>query len=67
VAGNLPAAAIKNPDGRYAAPTTQATAVALTKATVNSNPHSADYLTENLDARYTFKNANSYPLSATAR
>ena len=39
-------------------------AVALTKAQINMNPSSTDYLLENLDNVYTNPDPRTYPLSS---
>ena len=58
-----PVASIANPDGRFVQPTARNVTEALTKAVVNENPRSADYLQEDLAGVYANRNPDSYPLS----
>jgi len=57
-------AALRNPAGRYVLPSATNVTVALTAAQIDENPHSADFLQQNLDRVYTFRNPRSYPLSS---
>jgi ABC-type phosphate transport system substrate-binding protein len=61
---HVPVASLGNPAGRYVLPTPHDVTVALTRAVINENPHSARYLQENLNNVYTYKNRDSYPLSS---
>jgi len=61
---HYPAVKVLNPAGYYVLPTASNVAVALTKAVINENPHSTDFLQQNLDAVYTFTDPRSYPLSS---
>jgi ABC-type phosphate transport system substrate-binding protein len=61
---HAPVAALRNPAGRYVLPSATNVTVALTAAQIDENPHSADFLQQNLDRVYTFRNPRSYPLSS---
>jgi ABC-type phosphate transport system substrate-binding protein len=60
----IPVAALRNPAGRYVRPTAANVTVALTAAQINENPHSPQFLQQNLDHVYTFRDPRSYPLSS---
>jgi ABC-type phosphate transport system substrate-binding protein len=60
---HVPVLRLRNPAGRYVLPTAVDVTVALTKAVINENPHSKNFLQQNLDAVYTFRDPRSYPLS----
>ncbi|WP_051951371.1 phosphate ABC transporter substrate-binding protein PstS [Actinacidiphila yeochonensis] len=60
----FPVAKIENADGYYTEPTASNVAVALTKATINTNKSSSQYLTQILDNVYTYKDPRTYPLSS---
>ncbi|MET8635757.1 phosphate ABC transporter substrate-binding protein PstS [Streptomyces sp. NPDC004096] len=60
----FPVAKVLNQAGYYVEPTASSVAVALTKAQINNNPLSANYLTQNLDNVYTFGDRRTYPLSS---
>ncbi len=57
-------ARVRNPAGRYVLPTAHNVTVALTQASINENPRSANYLQENLNKVYVYDNPDSYPVSA---
>lgn len=59
-----PAAKIGNAAGYFTLPTQYNVAVALTKAVINQDKSSPDYLLQNLDSVYTFNDPRSYPLSS---
>jgi phosphate ABC transporter phosphate-binding protein len=59
-----PVAKVLNRAGYYVEPTPNNTAVGLLKATVNTNPNSAAYLTANLSGVYNNPDRRSYPLSS---
>jgi ABC-type phosphate transport system substrate-binding protein len=59
-----PAVALRNPAGDYVLPTPVNVTTALTRAVIDEDPHSPNYLQENLDRVYTFGDPKSYPLSA---
>jgi ABC-type phosphate transport system substrate-binding protein len=59
-----PALALRNPAGKYVLPTTANVTTALTAALINEDSHSPDFLQENLNPVYAFKNPASYPLSS---
>jgi ABC-type phosphate transport system substrate-binding protein len=61
---HIPVVAVLNPGGYYVEPTASNVAVALTKAVINENPHSQNFLQQNLDGVYTFTDPRSYPLSS---
>jgi len=61
---HYPVVKVLNPAGYYVLPSASNVAVALTKAVINENPHSTDFLQQNLDAVYTFTDPRSYPLSS---
>jgi ABC-type phosphate transport system substrate-binding protein len=60
---NEPAVEVRNAAGDYVLPTPANVTTALTKALINEDPHSPNYLQEDLNPVYTFKNPSSYPLS----
>ncbi|WP_182377526.1 substrate-binding domain-containing protein [Nocardioides sp. WS12] len=60
----FPSAQIKNAAGFYTLPTEHAVAVALTRAKINNDKRSANYLSQDLTAVYPYKDPRSYPLSA---
>jgi phosphate transport system substrate-binding protein len=59
-----PVAKIENKAGYFTLPTQYNVAVALTKAVINYNKQSADYLLENLDHVYVDPDKRTYPLSS---
>ena len=59
-----PVVAMENPAGYYVLPTASNVAVALTQAQINEDPNSPDFLQQNLDNVYTYKDPRSYPLSS---
>lgn len=61
---NYPSAKLLNSAGYFTLPTQYNVAVALTKAQINMNPSSKDYLTQNLDNVYTNPDPRTYPLSS---
>jgi ABC-type phosphate transport system substrate-binding protein len=61
---HIPVVAVLNPAGYYVQPTPGNVAVALTKAVINLNANSTDYLQQNLNNVYTFTDPRSYPLSS---
>src|SRR5205085_5790551 len=61
---HFPVVKLLNPAGYYVLPTAQNVAVALTKAVINSDSHSVNFLQQNLDPVYTYKDPRSYPLSS---
>ena len=61
---NYPVARIENSAGYYTAPTQYNVAVALTKAVINYNKSSPDYLLQNLDNVYADNDTRTYPLSS---
>jgi ABC-type phosphate transport system substrate-binding protein len=56
-------ARLRNPAGRYVLPAAASVTEALSRAVVDENSRSADYLQENLTGSYADKNPLSYPLS----
>jgi ABC-type phosphate transport system substrate-binding protein len=61
---HYPVVKVLNPAGYYVLPTASNVAVALTKAVINEQVNSPDYLQQNLDSVYTFTDRRSYPLSS---
>jgi phosphate transport system substrate-binding protein len=59
-----PAVKLLNRAGYYTLPTQYNVAVALTKAIINNDPSSPDYLTQNLDNVYTNSDKRAYELSS---
>lgn len=45
-------------------PTATSVTIALRRAQINENPHSTEFLQQNLDNVYTFRGPRSYPLSS---
>lgn len=60
----FPVAKVLNKDNFYVEPTAASVAVALTKAEINENKQSSNYLTQILDRVYTNADARTYPLSS---
>jgi ABC-type phosphate transport system substrate-binding protein len=61
---NFPVVQVLNADNYFVGPTASNVAVALTKAQINEDPSSQDFLQQNLSNVYTFKDPRSYPLSS---
>jgi len=61
---NYPVAKVLNSAGYYALPTQYNVAVALTRAQINMDTTSPDYLLQNLSNVYTYKDPRTYPLSS---
>jgi ABC-type phosphate transport system substrate-binding protein len=61
---HYPVVQVLNPAGYYVLPTASNVAVALTQAQINEDPTSPDFLQQDLDNVYTFKDPRSYPLSS---
>jgi len=61
---HYPVVKVLNPAGYYVLPTASNVAVALTQAQIDEDPGSVNYLQQNLDNVYTFKDPRSYPLSS---
>jgi ABC-type phosphate transport system substrate-binding protein len=61
---HIPVVALQNPAGYDVLPTAQNVAVALTKAIINKNASSVDFLQQDLDPVYTYNDKRSYPLSS---
>ena len=59
-----PVVKVLNPAGYYVLPSASNVAVALTKAQIVEDPHSVNFLQQNLDSVYTFTDKRSYPLSS---
>ncbi|WP_394939286.1 substrate-binding domain-containing protein [Psychromicrobium sp. YIM B11713] len=60
----FPVANIQNAAGFYTVPTDTAVAVALTKAVINNDPNSANYLSQDLSQVYSYGDPRTYPISA---
>ncbi|HEY2552847.1 MAG TPA: substrate-binding domain-containing protein [Streptosporangiaceae bacterium] len=61
---HFPVVKVLNPAGYYVLPTASNVAVALTKAVINEDPNSQNFLQQNLDSVYSFTDPRSYPLSS---
>ena len=61
---HYPVVEVENPAGYYVLPTASNVAVALTKAVINEDPSSPNFLQQNLNNVYTFTDPRSYPLSS---
>ncbi len=61
---HYPVVAILNPAGYYVLPTPSNVAVALTKAQIDEDSSSPDFLQQDLDSVYTYTDPRSYPLSS---
>jgi ABC-type phosphate transport system substrate-binding protein len=61
---NYPVVSVLNPAGYYVQPTAGNVAVALTQAQIVEQPNLPDFLQQNLDNVYTYKDPRSYPLSS---
>ncbi len=59
-----PVVAVENAAGYYVLPTASNVAVALTQAQINEDQSSPDFLQQNLDNVYNYKDPRSYPLSS---
>lgn len=60
----FPVAQVRNAAGFYTIPTDTAVAVALTQAKINTDTHSANYLSQDLSNVYAYKDPRTYPISA---
>jgi ABC-type phosphate transport system substrate-binding protein len=63
LSANYPVVSMLNADGQYVLPTAADVTTALTKAIINENSHSKNYLQQNLADVYTNTDPGSYPLS----
>ncbi|MDT4917323.1 MAG: phosphate transport system substrate-binding protein [Pseudonocardiales bacterium] len=61
---NFPSVKVLNKAGYFTLPTQYNVAVALTKAVINEDASSPDYLLQNLDNVYTNSDRRTYPLSS---
>jgi phosphate transport system substrate-binding protein len=61
---HYPVVKVLNPGGYYVLPTASNVAVALTRAVINEDPHSKNFLQQDLDPVYAFRDPRSYPLSS---
>lgn len=61
---HYPVVEVLNPAGYYVLPTASNVAVALTQAIINEDSSSPDFLQQDLDNVYTYKDPRSYPLSS---
>ncbi|SNT12382.1 phosphate ABC transporter, phosphate-binding protein [Asanoa hainanensis] len=64
IGARFPVVKVRNAADYYVEPTAQNVAVALTKARINNNKGSRDYLTQILDDVYSFTDPRVYPLSS---
>ena len=60
----LPVAALRNPAGKYVLPTAANVSAALTRAVINEEVSSRNFLQQNLTKVYTNPNPSSYPLAS---
>jgi phosphate ABC transporter phosphate-binding protein len=63
-AERFPVARMRNAAGYYVLPTESYDAVALTRARINLNPKSPNYLLQNLNLVYNYTDPRSYPLAS---
>jgi phosphate transport system substrate-binding protein len=61
---HFPVVSLLNPAGYYVQPTASNVAVALTKAIIDEDSSSPNFLQQDLDNVYTFNDPRSYPLSS---
>lgn len=61
---NFPVVKVLNTAGYYTLPTQYNVAVALTKAQINTDASSPDYLLQNLDSVYSYNDPRVYPMSS---
>jgi phosphate ABC transporter phosphate-binding protein len=61
---NFPVVKLRNAGDYYVLPTAQNVAVALTKASINNDPRSTAYLTQQLEGVYNNTDPRAYPLSS---
>jgi ABC-type phosphate transport system substrate-binding protein len=61
---HYPVVKVLNPAGYFVLPTASNVAVALTRAQIDEDPSSVNYLQQDLDSVYTFTDPRSYPLSS---
>ena len=61
---NFPVVQLLNPDNYFVGPTASNVAVALTKAVIDQDTSSPNFLQQDLDPVYTFKDPRAYPLSS---
>ncbi|MCW2673219.1 MAG: phosphate transporter substrate-binding protein PhoT family [Frankiales bacterium] len=61
---NFPVAKLENAGGYFTQPTQYNVAVALTKAKINTNKSSPNYLLQDLSSVYTYTDRRTYPLSS---
>jgi ABC-type phosphate transport system substrate-binding protein len=60
----LPVVKLLNAAGYYTLPTPSNVAIALQAAVIDENPNDVDFLMQDLDGVYTYKDPRSYPLSS---
>jgi ABC-type phosphate transport system substrate-binding protein len=61
---HYPVVKVLNPGGYFVLPSASNVAVALTHAKINEDASSSDFLQQDLDPVYTFKDPRSYPLAS---
>jgi phosphate transport system substrate-binding protein len=64
LASDYPVVSVLNADGKFVQPTAANVTTALTKAVINENPKSKNFLQQNLSGVYTNKAPGSYPLAS---
>jgi phosphate ABC transporter phosphate-binding protein len=63
LAAHSPVLRLRNPAGKYVLPAAANVTAALTRAVIDEDRHSPNFLQENLDGVYVSRNPRSYPLS----
>src|SRR5262249_4122043 len=61
---HLPVAALRNPVGKYVLLTAANVTTALTQAVIDFDAHSPNFLQQDLNKVYTYRNPHSYPLAS---
>jgi ABC-type phosphate transport system substrate-binding protein len=61
---HIPVVKLRNPAGRYVLPTAASLTAALTRAVINFNVHSRDFLQQDLTKLYSDTDPRSYPLAS---
>jgi len=64
LASHIPVIKLRNPAGKYVLPTAANVTTALTRAVINADASSPNFLQQNLNGVYTYTNPASYPLAS---
>jgi ABC-type phosphate transport system substrate-binding protein len=64
LSANTPVVRLRNPAGQYVLPTAANVTTALTRAVINEQASSRNFLQQNLNKVYTYTNPRSYPLAS---